>query len=254
MCRSPFSLKPNSFVCFILFCLLSACSGDDDREPVEDSGVGSLEGRVLLHDAFGIPVANDDMLVSIQDESFRANTAENGTYVFNRVPVGNYELIFEKEGFGTFRAQIEHARSFERGNTRLQTYFLGQESNTVVRGGTPTFGNNTLEIALATIPAGSATNPVYASAFFGKDETVSNEVNLGVIGPIMFNSGSANVELEISLEQLQDFGFVSGETVHFKVYGDSFHTNEYMTETGTVHPNVNNSAANFFVSGSIIIP
>ena len=61
------------------------------------------------------------------------------------------------------------------------------------------------------------------------------------------------MSLEIAIAQVQDLGFTSGETVHFKIYGDSFQTNAYEGDNGTVHPNANDRA-NQFVSGSFVLP
>ncbi|GEM_PF-738955 len=249
--NSPYSIKAMALC--LAVALLSACSNSGTPDPVEDSGVGAIQGFVNLHDAFGVPLRNDSMLVSITGTGFTSLSAIDGDYVFTRVPLGTYELVFEKEGYGTFKRQVEHERSFERGNTTLLDLFLGQISSTQVTGGrNPEFDGNDLRIGISTLPSGSATNPVYISAFLGKEESVSNEVNIGVVGPIRYIDGTASVDMRVTAAQLAAFGFQSGETIHYKIYGDSFQTNAYDGENGKIHPNANTSGA--FVSGSIIMP
>jgi len=245
-------LRPLLALFLILF--VFACSDDDPGTPAEDSGVGAIQGFVFLHDQYGIPVGNEEMVISITGTSYTSTTASNGDYVFTSVPVGTYELVFEKAGFGTFKTQAEHTRSFERGSTTLLTYYLGERSSTFAGGnGTATFENGNLIIDVSTLPVGSATNPVYLSAFLGKDGNVSNEVNLGVVGPVRFIDGTSNVQMEISSSQLANLGFARGETIYFRIYGDSFQTNAYQGENGMVHPNAN-TTPNASVSGSILLP
>jgi len=238
----------------LLFVVTISCSDDDLGTPVEESGSGAIQGVVVLHDQFGIPVANEDMTISITGETYTATTAANGSYVLTSVPLGTYELVYEKEGFGTFKTEVEHSRSFERGSTTLLTYYLGEKSTTFIGGnGSAAFDNGNLVIDASTLPAGSATNPVYLSTFFSKEDNVSNQVNIGLIGPVRYISGSTNVEVEITAAELANLGFTSGETIYFRIYGDSFQTNAYQGEDGKIHPNAN-TTSNASVSSSIVMP
>ena len=232
----------------------SSCSDSDDGESFEDSGAGAISGQVFLHDPFGIPTDNEGMTIRLVGHGSTATSEVNGAYVFTSAPLGTYEMIFEKDGFGTFITEVEHTRSFERGSTTVLAYYLGEKSSTFVGGsGATSMANDRLQVQLSTLPTGTATGPIYLSVFLGRDANITNQSNLGVIGPLRINTGFSNVSLEIAIAQVQDLGFTSGETVHFKIYGDSFHTNAYEGDNGTVHPNANDRT-NQFVSGSFVLP
>ena len=56
---------------------------------------------------------NEGMTIRLVGHGSTATSEVNGAYVFTSAPLGTYEMIFEKDGFGTFITEVEHTRSFE---------------------------------------------------------------------------------------------------------------------------------------------
>jgi hypothetical protein len=60
-----------------------------------------ITGRVITRDEFGIEKTdNNNVLVSINNTNLKTSTNANGYFTFNEVPLGTFDLIFTKEGYG----------------------------------------------------------------------------------------------------------------------------------------------------------
>ncbi len=228
-CKKIFSL--------LALLILFSCGKSDDEGPIEVETNGPISGEVNLFSSQGLATSFEDMTVSIEGTNFSINTNTQGAFNFPSVPFGNYRLMFEKTGFGTYYQTVEHDKGFSQNGTHLITLSLGKISNTAIYEAIPRLEGGDIQIRVVTNPVGRATSPVYVTVFFDSEVTVSNIENEGIRGPFIFNTGNTANILTITANQLSEMGFTSGDHVYFRAYGDSFHTNKYDGAMGTVHPN-----------------
>ncbi|MEC7753382.1 MAG: carboxypeptidase-like regulatory domain-containing protein [Bacteroidota bacterium] len=243
------SLK--SLLLVLMLALTWACDSGDDSGPVEPETKGPISGEVNLYNSQGVPTAYEDMTVTIVGTSMNTKTNNRGKFNFSSVDFGEYQLEFKKEGFGTFYKTVEHNKGFSVNGTVLTTLSLGRISNTAIYDAIPSQENGDIKVRVTTIPVGTSTDPVYVTFFFDSEVTVSNTENEGIKGPIAFFSGQGTNEVTITASELASMGFTSGETVYFRVYGDSFHTNAYVGAAGTVHPNAKTPGSSTM---SVVLP
>lgn len=214
------------------------CSSDDAPPIPENETKGPISGTVNLYDSKGIAVINENMIVSIMGTNLKAETNAQGFYNFPSVDFGNYVLEFKKEGFGTFQKEVEHNTGFTQNGTQILTLSLGKISETNIYETIPEQENGDIKIRIVTNPVGTASNPVYVSIFFHTENSISNTVNAGAKGSVGFFSGNSGNIVTITADELSEMGFTTGDEVFIKVYGDSYHTNEYEGESGgRIHPN-----------------
>lgn len=228
-----------SFLSIIIVFSVLSCGSDGSNTDPQVETKGPISGTVNLFDSRGLAVLYENMDVTIVGTNFTTKTDANGFYNFPSVPFGDYTLEFAKEDFGTFLKKVEHNTGFSQNGTQLITLSLGKISETNIYETISSQENGDIKIRVVTTPVGTATSPVYVSIFFYTENSVSNTINVGAKGSIGFFSGNAGNIVTITAEELSDMGFNTGDQVFFKVYGDSYFTNEYEGENGEfIHPNV----------------
>lgn len=222
----------------IALLLTLGCDSDDAPPSPGDETKGPISGTVDLFDSKGLDVINENMTVSIVGTSFTTKTDAQGFYNFPSVGFGDYVLEYKKEGFGTFLKEVEHKTGFAQNGTQILTLSLGKISETNIYETIPEQENGDIKIRIVTTPVGTASNPVYVSIFFHTENLISNTVNVGAKGSIGFFSGNSGNIVTITAKELSEMGFNTGDEVFIRVYGDSYHTNEYEGESGgRIHPN-----------------
>lgn len=229
--------------------MISAC-GKDTILPPETPTKANISGSVNLYDEGVIPVSDSAMIVSIEGTTFVDITDINGSFTLVDVPFGNYTLVYEKAGYGTYKKfAIEHTNT---GGTTIisQTPSLGQLSSTTVSNiSTNTIGSN-VEISITTNPPGSNGNTRYLRYFLSSSSNVDNQ-------NFEFESGGIVSQINprvitVSQTELNNAGFQSGSTVYVKAYGDSYWSNQYNhPDSGLVFPNLNMTSAN---AVSFVVP
>ena len=217
--------------------LLTGCESDNPIEPINETS-GPISGTVNLFTSAGITAQFNDMTVNIVGTDYTAITNTEGYYNFPSVPFGDYRLEFIKENYGTYYEDVTHNKGFSQFGTQVITLSLGEISKTSIYETIEKIENGDLLIRIVTIPIGTVTNPTYVTIFFGSNVDVSNFNNQAVFGPLTFNSGNAGNVVTIPAEKLANMGFEVGDAVYFIVYGDSYHTNTYQSDSGLAHPNV----------------
>jgi len=237
-----------------IFCLLTftiiGC-GDDDAPDNTTPTEGLVTGTVTLYDARTNILASDGMTVTVVGTTLSDVTDVQGVYSIENVPYGEIVLEYSKSGYGTFRSEpISHMGSSTTTSTVVtDSPSLGQISGTSVIQASAVISGSDISINVETSPGGNNNNSVYLTVFLSSTDDVSNTVNEAVFGPrdVRINP----VDLTIDASELSAFGFSSGQTVFLKVYGDSFFSNDFAGENGTVHPNVNSSAS---ATLSVVLP
>ena len=235
---------------FVFLLLLASCNNSNDDDLVTKA---AIIGSVNLYDEGTTKTDNAGMKVKVEGLSpeVSAITTSAGKYELKDVPFGNYTLVFEKAGFGTFKkSEIKHIAT---GTSTFitETPSLGQISTTQITAlSSKTEGNNVV-ISATTNPAGNAGNKRYIRFFYSGSPLVSS-TEYQFSSPAMIAQINPYA-LTVTKNDLAAMGFTTGTTVYVKVYGDSFWSNEY-TDSVTkkkVFPNLNESAA---TAVSFIVP
>lgn len=243
-----------NYVILLLIVLVgfTSCSKDNDETP-QPITKANIIGSVNLYDEGVTQIDNSGMTVSLEGimPSISATTAVNGDFTISDVPFGNYTLVYEKLGFGTFRKfDLEHTNT---GSSTIitETPSLGETSTTQVTDLTVSVNGNDVIVSITTNPAGSNGNMRYVRYFLSTDANVSNE-NYTYYSPGLISQTNP-YEITLSQNELTNAGVSSGQTVHVKVYGDSFWSNEYddLDIGRKIFPNLNMTSAN---SVSFMVP
>ena len=227
----------------ILFLLVfgTSCSKDNDIDPPAPTS-GNVSGSVNLFDDGVTEIDNSNMTVSVEGTSISATTNASGQYTLSNVPFGTITLIYEKNGYGTFkRFDVDHSG----GDTFiLETPSLGQISTTSITNLTATDNGTDITLSATTNPAGNVGNTRYIRFFFSTQTNVSNTNFEAVLETLPAQINPRN--LNLTNASLVALGFSSGQTVYARCYGESFWSNQYDDPNSgdTVFPNINpNSAA-----------
>lgn len=80
---------------FLLIVAFPRCTPD------EELLTGDIKGRITATDENGYIVDSDEISVTLNNESltFQEITGSNGRYTFKNIPMGNYKVTIEKEGY-----------------------------------------------------------------------------------------------------------------------------------------------------------
>ena len=231
-----------------LFIGVTSCVNDTNDDSIDTA---DILGAVNLYDE-GVN-KTDQSGMSVRTDGtipvYTTFTNAEGKFTLTDVPFGDYTLVFEKRGFGTFKKyNVKHTNT---GTVLTETPSLGQKSTTQITGLTVNNSGGEIVISATTSPAGNAGNRRYIRFFYSKSPAVTAEsytyVSQGMVSQIN------PYTLTLSKSTLTGMGFASGSTVYVKVYGDSFWSNEYAVPQNEmkVFPNLNSVSAN---AGSIVVP
>ncbi|WP_298315988.1 carboxypeptidase-like regulatory domain-containing protein [uncultured Aquimarina sp.] len=243
-------MKKRFILLFVLsLVLLTSCSSDDNTVLVPSA---DIIGTVELYDDDQNIIDNTGMTVSLEGTSplITATTDLNGNYSLKNIPFGTYTLVYEKEGFGTYkRFDVEHT---DVGEFTLipEQLKLGQISNSIITENTVVVNGNFI-ILTVTRPETEDLLVKRLRIFYHNSEDVSNEIYTEFSPIVGTTSNPANLTFSIAF--FTNLGFEPGDTLWFKVYGDNFYSNSYIDpDLGvTVFPNVNPITAD---AVSIVIP
>lgn len=244
-------MKFSSIILAFLLLLVS-CSTEDKEIVPEVPTKGTIKGSVNLYDEKPVPVANSGMKVTVEGLTPEISTLtdEDGSYSLAEVPFGTYTLVFEKEGYGTYkRFNIKHAVS-ESSTFVIGAPSLGQKSSTQITKVETTVSGEGVTLSVTTDPSAYNANKLYVRYFMSTSANVDSE-------DYMYDSGTLQIginprDFALTRSVLEERGFTSGQTVYVKFYGDSYWNNEYkdMNLDKMIFPNLNKntvSAVSFIV-------
>jgi hypothetical protein len=231
-------MKNSTYLILLFSLLILSCNGKDEK-PDPDT-VASISGSVLLFTE-GSALANNNsgMKVSIEGTNPLVSTVTdaNGKFVLEKVPFGTYTLVYEKDGYGTFKKyDVEH----KAGGTMIgDTPSLGQVTSTQITDLKITTSGGSIQLAATTNPAGNSTNRRYLRFFFSTQNTVSS-TNYLAVSPT-FISQENPFSRTLTAAELTALGLVSGTVIFVRAYGDSFFSNSYMDPLTkkSIYPNLN---------------
>ena len=244
---------------FITTQLLFSCK----KNSTEPSTKGAISGTVTLwtdkssslNDASGVIVT----IGNLPGKTF--TTGANGQFRFEDIPFDQYDLVFTKQGYGTFKIfGITHTRPTGSSVslpvvTNIPSIQMGAQSTTNVL--SHTFLLNLynagpgVSYTYTVSPNPSVSNRGYVRAFLSTSSSVSssNYTAYSTVRSVLSTPATGG----FSLEELNGFGFTSGQTVYIKLYGESFISNDY-TEPLTgkrIFPNLSSTSASAI---SFVIP
>ena len=227
-----------------LVLLNTACKKNES--PVTNPTQGRITGSVHLYNEGTLPLDNSGMTISVEGSNplIKTTTSSTGSFTLDNVPYGIRTLIYEKEGFGTFRKpNINHV--YNNGlNTTLDTISsLGQKSGTSVIAATCQPDGNDLIVEITTQPPANNSNRKYIRLFLDSKSGVSSSSYAAYTENYVVGINPA--EIRITAASLTKMGFNTGEQIYIRAYGDSFWSNDYIDiSTGKrVFPNLNPATA-----------
>ena len=198
----------------------------EDECAYPDLIAADISGSVLLFDDAKNPMDKNGMLVSIVGSvPLISDTTDNdGNFTLENVDFGNYTLSYSKAGYGTFLYGVAHVNDCKL-VTEVPKFYLGKRSTTsILTLSSETVAAN-VHIDLTLNPAGTEDEPRYVRLFFKKQSDVSNS-SYDFQSGILFTETNA-LNLNLSVGDMDGMGFVSGETIYVKAYGESYYSNEY---------------------------
>lgn len=208
---------------------------ENEPPPLQD-----IFGSVVLYDEGDSILDPSGMSIRIEEYGLEhpVLTDDNGEFVLPSIPLGEWTIVYEKPGYGTFEYWFLHYDDTKSGEI-IDTPFLGKLSTTTITQVESRLDGNDYIISVITNPAGDVINPRYIRYFLDENDQVSEE-NHSYFSEII-TVDSNPFEFSISQSELSNSGFSSGTTLYLRVYGDSFKSNIY-TEYYTfkmIFPNLN---------------
>lgn len=220
--------------------LLLSCDRDrGEVAPLDLDGSGTISGIAKLFTANGFGLSNDGLTVTVSnlDQSYSGVTNIDGLYTIENVPYGIHDLVFEKQGFGTYkRGDIVHT---EAATFIEERDFLGMKATTSIDAIQIETSDTGLIISYRTNPPASDATPKFARIFFHTSADVSDGIHTDFTNVIFTNR--TPFRAVFTYEQIQQLGIPPGATVYALVYGESYFSNYYKDpEFGIdVFPNLN---------------
>jgi hypothetical protein len=219
-------LKFTTLLAFgIVLISIASCKKEDECN-YPNLSAADLNGSVSLFNDAEAPLDKSGMVVSIlySNPLISDTTDADGNYSFPDLPFGNYTLQYVKQGYGTYLYSFAHNDNCELTNT-LPTFYLGQRSTTNITSLSAETIAAHVDINLTINPAATDEQARYVRLFLKNENDVSSSSYDKESGILYTNDNSLFISLSVS--DLHSFGFISGETVYLKAYGESFYSNEY---------------------------
>ena len=231
-------MKKIAFPFFLtLLAVVSFSCLDNSDYDLKDS---DIFGYVHLYDEFGHNAENYSMYVSAVNPMSETTgiTDVVGMYIIRDVPFGDYKLVFQKEGYGTYVMNgVKHVSDGEA--TFIDVIpLLSQKSTTTIKVLTVEVSGRTIYFTVITSPLSSALENRYVRLFFDEGAAVSDSVYKNYSD--IFTVRDTPYTIEVLKDDFYDMGFEPGQKVYVKAYGDSFYSNDYLNDDSLrVFPNLN---------------
>jgi len=219
-------------IIFALFGLiLTSCEEDEVTPEDPDLTKANIEGTVNLFDEFGTPVNKWQMIVSAKQGeylNFWGETEKDGSFIIlNAKYHSNYTIVYEKEGFGTYKKfAFNHENTGGIGQI-TGTPTLGEKSSTTVDQLKADVIDESLELDV-TLGDSNRRGKKYIRFLFHTIPQISNKVFSHYTGRFTMVSNSHT--LVLTKEYLQEIGLESGVEYYVQCYGASYYSNGYFDE------------------------
>ena len=197
-----------------------SCGGVTE-EPLELSG--EIRGKITQLTEYGsldLEQGGATFILQTPSSTFQTQADPTGNYVLKNVPIGTYDMIVEKPGFGTFRSK---GFQFVGGEEAAYSFVsLSRTSTTTVTNLSLSYQNGAIHFS----GTGNYNDPltsytiVFAVAFLGNSQDVSPDNHTySILIPMPESPGS-----DFSITSSMPSGlFPQGSTVFAVVYGISIY-------------------------------
>ncbi|GMQ23661.1 hypothetical protein Aoki45_03430 [Algoriphagus sp. oki45] len=225
-------------ILFLSSLVLGAC-GSTNTDPDSLPTSGTISGSVFLFDESSTNLNPSGMRITIENLSpTRSSLTDNeGKFSIPDVPFGTYTLVFEKEGYGTFKkTEVKHESSL---TPITDIPSLGQLSTTSVTEITAQVTGTAIETFSTTSPEANNSNRRYIRYFFSDSPDVSYTNYKGFsLVYVVQDTPYYRVFTPVELNQI---GIAPTGTIYIRAYGDSFLSNTYVDPQTqkTIFPNIN---------------
>lgn len=236
------------YLCFLsLSFLLNACSKSSQAVSTDGQLKGSL---VAWDDKNGLIADKSGITVSIEYPiSLSTTTDAKGNFSFDVLDFDNYDISFSKTGYGSYKIfSYSHSRNplvAQTVNTIPPINFAKNSTtivNTLVL--TKSTYNNlpgvTFQVNVSPVP--TTINRNYVRYFLSTNSAVSS-TNYMAFTPAISTS-SATATDGFSYDELTGMGFLKGQTIYIKGYGESVRGNDYDDPNlrRRIFPNINDKS------------
>jgi hypothetical protein len=197
---------------------------DEEQRLIFESA--EISGQVSLFDDLGRNVDNSNMKISLwTDNALTDTTDTKGKFSIPNVTPGNYQLVFEKEGFGIFiHFDIDHV-DMDGPTVLNDTIRLSKLSTTEVRFLEVKYTGSELLFLAHIDPPGTIDFPRKVRYFFSEYSSVSMTNYNQSLRPVVITTETSKACLRsgdlYALSQLTD------STIYVKAYGESHYANDY---------------------------
>ncbi len=249
--------KQVSIVLVFGFFLAISCKKNSTTPvtPVIPGSATNLTGKVNLYDDKGIAIT-DKSGVSVtisnryNDSVFTITTDTSGSYTFVSKVYGVYDIEFSKSTLGTLKVPgFTHYYNPNTPNSPniVPVQQLGALSTTEITAVTyvdSTYNGlpgSSFTLTVSTDP--STNNRAYFRCFLSSDSALDNThyTAYTTVRSIISNNATFGFTHD---DLVNGLGFITGQTVYLRVYGESVQSNDYFDDkTGKrVFPNLNPSS------------
>ena len=216
------------FACAMAFCFM-ACS-KYEGSPTE----GKLSGSVVAwNDKNGLITDKSNITVTIDYPINRSTiTDANGKYSFDNLDFDKYDISFSKAGYGTYKIySYNHSYNIITAQTDnvIPPIAFAQIStnaiNSLVLTKTNYNGQPGFTFTVNVSPTPTTLNRSYVRYFLSTSNTVSSSNYLAYTPAI--GTSLATATDGFSYDELTGMGFLKGQTIYMKGYGESVRGNDY---------------------------
>ncbi|OYT16768.1 MAG: hypothetical protein B7C24_06070 [Bacteroidetes bacterium 4572_77] len=237
--------------------LFTSCQ-EDDPKPQDDGSIlirSNVSGDVKLFDQYGEKSAQNDMRVTMDNHGkfFYGDTEKDGGYlVLNADYFPNYTILFEKQGYGTYKI-LNYSHEYNNGGEGHinEVPNLSEKSGTYSTSISANVSNDTVFFDLtAQLASGSGTRII--RFLFHTTPQISNEIFAYYTGQI--NIYSPTQTYYFTKIQLEGIGLKPNTKYYVQAYGDSYYSNSYMDTDGLHLPNLGIPTTGDTPTDSFIMP
>ncbi|GMQ30483.1 carboxypeptidase-like regulatory domain-containing protein [Algoriphagus confluentis] len=223
--------------------LLSSC--DSYEFPPVGAEKGSISGSLALFDEGTTQKASSaGMRISLEgtDPLIFTFSDQFGRFELKNVPFGSYAVVYEKEGYGTFRYlgeddgdKFEHLPEIV--NSKIPHFLLGEKSTTKIQNVNVEKVVGGYRFSVEGNPGGSISRERYFSFLVSTTNPNFSERDFDYSFKYSSNSNLLVVFLPDAVYE----SLLHPQTgkAYLKVYGNSYHENLYVENGRVVFPNLN---------------
>jgi hypothetical protein len=224
--------------------ILPSCSKSIDQVTTENISSGNLpnkvNGQVFSVDAYGVLQNNNAQVrVTMANTAFKADTTTNdqGQFILERIPAGNYTVTFQKEGYADYQniVKVEAGKPM----VTIKAPVLGPVATHRVLFDHVAMTDSGLTVSVNSDPAPSKNRPVAYRIFLNNDGPADHQ---HYAAQMRFSTQTGGDMAILTPAELKAMGIQPGQ-VHLTVYADTFNATEGWVNGMVNFPTLNTTQA-----------